>query len=56
MKEMICRLWQDDQGQDLAEYGLLLVLVAIFIAVGITALKDQIAAVISTATSVLAGG
>lgn len=56
MKKIIGKLWQDDLGQDLAEYGLLLVLVAIFMVVAISALKDQVAAVLSTATSVLAGG
>jgi Flp pilus assembly pilin Flp len=55
MKKTVCKLWQGDEGQDLAEYGLLLVLVAIFIVASITALKDHVAAALSTATSVLAG-
>jgi pilus assembly protein Flp/PilA len=51
----LSRIWSDDSGQDLAEYGMLLVLVAVAIVVGITAFKDQISTVFSKATSVLAG-
>lgn len=36
MFELLTRLWKDEAGQDLTEYGLLLVLVAL---VAITAMK-----------------
>jgi len=47
------KLWLEDEGQDLAEYGLLLILIAVAVVTGITAFKDQIAAAFSSATSVL---
>jgi len=30
MKELLKRLWQEEEGQDLTEYALLLVLIALF--------------------------
>lgn len=36
MKELLQRLWQEEQGQDLTEYALLLVLISL---VSIAALK-----------------
>jgi pilus assembly protein Flp/PilA len=36
MKQLLTRLWKDEEGQDLTEYGLLLVLVAL---VAISAMK-----------------
>jgi Flp pilus assembly pilin Flp len=46
-------LWRENQGQDLAEYGLLLILIAVVVVTGITAFKAQIVAAFSSATSVL---
>jgi len=53
MSNIIRTLWLDDEGQDLAEYGLLLILVSTLVVFAIAALKDQVAAVLSRATSVL---
>lgn len=55
MIETLRNVWLDDEGQDLAEYGLLLILVAVAIVAAITAFKSQISTVFSKATSVLAG-
>jgi pilus assembly protein Flp/PilA len=49
------KLWRDDDGQDLAEYGLLLLLIAVAIVTAITAFRTQISTVFSQATSVLGG-
>jgi pilus assembly protein Flp/PilA len=42
MIELLKRLWKDEDGQDLTEYGLLLVLVAL---VAITAMKSLATAI-----------
>jgi Flp pilus assembly pilin Flp len=55
MNKLIRLIWSDDKGQDLAEYGLLLILVAVAVVAGITLFKDQIINVFSQATSVLSG-
>ncbi|MFI5103674.1 MAG: hypothetical protein ACHP79_02010 [Terriglobales bacterium] len=47
-------LWHEDDGQDLAEYGLLLALIAVILVTGIGLFKDQIVAAFSKATSALA--
>ena len=54
MNKEIRLMWSDDDGQDLAEYGLLLLLVSIAIVTGIGLFKDQIVAAFSKATSVMA--
>ena len=53
MMNKLRKLWLEDEGQDLAEYGLLLILIAVAVVTGITAFKDQIAAAFNSATSVL---
>ncbi len=55
MKAMLRKLWHEDEGQDLAEYGLLLILIAVAVVTGITAFKSQIVSAFSSATSVLSG-
>ena len=55
MKEMIRSIWLDDSGQDLAEYGLLLILIGVAIVGAIGLFRDQISTVFSTATSALTG-
>jgi len=55
MKALLRKLWLEDEGQDLAEYGLLLILIAVAVVTGITLFKDQIVAAFSSATSVLSG-
>ena len=52
MKNRIVNLWKEDQGQDLVEYGLLMVLLALFC---ITAMKG-LANSISTALFNNVGG
>jgi pilus assembly protein Flp/PilA len=49
------KLWLEDEGQDLAEYGLLLILIAVAVVTGIGLFKDQIVAAFSKATSALTG-
>jgi Flp pilus assembly pilin Flp len=55
MTNIIRSVWLDDDGQDLAEYGLLLILIGVAIVTAIGLFKDQISTVFSSATSVLAG-
>jgi Flp pilus assembly pilin Flp len=55
MNKLIRLMWSEDEGQDLAEYGLLLILIAVAVVFGITAFKDQIVNAFSQATSVLSG-
>lgn len=49
MKQLFVRLWQDQEGQDLTEYGLLLVLVALAAIVSMSTLANAITGVFSTA-------
>jgi pilus assembly protein Flp/PilA len=42
MLKMISKLWRDEEGQGLAEYGLILALIAIVCIVGLTALATGI--------------
>jgi len=55
MKAMLRKLWLEEEGQDLAEYGLLLILIAVAVVTGITLFKDQIVNAFASATSVLSG-
>lgn len=43
--EIIKRLWKDEQGQALSEYGLLLGVVVIAVIVVLTLLKDRLVAI-----------
>jgi len=45
------RLWQEESGQDLVEYGLLIVLVALAAIAAIKGLKGAISSVFSAAAS-----
>jgi Flp pilus assembly pilin Flp len=47
------KLWLEDDGQDLAEYGLLLILIAIVVVTAITAFQGAITAAFNRATGVL---
>jgi pilus assembly protein Flp/PilA len=51
--KLLRRLWNEDDGQDLVEYGLLLVLVALFAIVGMKSFAGAISNVFSSATSAL---
>ena len=53
MKDLMRSFIQDESGQDMAEYALLLALIALVLVVAITAFKDAIAAKFTSATSIL---
>jgi pilus assembly protein Flp/PilA len=54
MKNLLTRLWRDESGQDLTEYALLLVLVALFAIASMKVLATAIANVYTTAAADLA--
>jgi pilus assembly protein Flp/PilA len=54
MKNLVKRLWQDESGQDLVEYALLLVLVALAAITTIRALATAVEAVFTAAAADLA--
>lgn len=51
MKTLMSRLWQEDRGQDLSEYGLLLVLVAVAAAAAVGKVGTALKTLFSTAAS-----
>jgi pilus assembly protein Flp/PilA len=53
MKSLFIRLWKEEQGQDLTEYALLLVLIALAAIASMQSLATQIIAVFSTAAASL---
>jgi len=55
MQNLLKRLWQDEQGQDLVEYALLLVLIALAAAATIQTLGQSINKVFSNANAALTG-
>ena len=55
MQILLKRLWQDEQGQDLVEYALLLVLIALVAASTVQTLGTAIKSVFTNASSALAG-
>lgn len=56
MTQLITTLWNDESGQDLAEYGLLLALVAVVVATAIIAFREEIVNAFDQATGVMANG
>ena len=48
-------LWNDESGQDLAEYALLLALIAIVVIAALALLGGQISTVFNSITTTLAG-
>jgi pilus assembly protein Flp/PilA len=50
MREIMMRLWKDEEGQDLVEYGLLVVLIALFAVVAMQGLANGISDAFSNAT------
>lgn len=42
MMNMLKRLWKEEEGQGMTEYGLIIALVAVALIVTIVALKDQL--------------
>ena len=55
MRSLLNRLWQDDDGQDLTEYALLLVLIALAAIASMNTLANAITTVFSTAAANLSG-
>jgi Flp pilus assembly pilin Flp len=53
MPLMLKRLWRNQSGQDLTEYGLLMVLVALLLVVGIEAVGKSIGKSTNGATNTL---
>jgi Flp pilus assembly pilin Flp len=56
MKNILLRLWKDEEGQDLLEYALLIVLIVLVAAAAINPLGSSIAAVFTNANACLSGG
>lgn len=56
MSQLLTTLWQDESGQDMAEYGLLLALIAVVVATAIIAFRDEIVNAFNDATTVLSNG
>jgi pilus assembly protein Flp/PilA len=54
MKNLLKRLWQEEEGQDLVEYGLLVVLVALAAMAGMNTLATDINAMFTSAGGKLA--
>ncbi len=54
MKDLFMRLWKDESGQDLTEYALLLVLIALAAITAMGTLANAINAVYTTAAKNLA--
>jgi pilus assembly protein Flp/PilA len=55
MQNLLKRLWLDEQGQDLVEYALLLVLIALAAAATVQTLGTAIKSVFTNASTALAG-
>lgn len=53
MRRVVALLWQEDEGQDLVEYGLLLVLVSLVAVATISTIGSSISNVFSNATVTL---
>ena len=53
MKNILMRLWRDEEGQDLLEYALLIVLIVLVAAAAINPLGASIAAVFTNANTCL---
>ena len=55
MLDFCKRFVRDESGQDMAEYGLLLVLIAVVVVTAVVAFRDQIVAAFGRATTELSG-
>jgi pilus assembly protein Flp/PilA len=53
MREIMATLWKEEEGQDLVEYGLLVVLIALFAVVAMQGLANGISDAFSNATTQL---
>ena len=56
MKNILMRLWKEEEGQDLLEYALLIVLVVLVAAATINPLGNKIAAVYTAANTCITSG
>lgn len=56
MKDTLMRLWKEEEGQDLLEYALLIVLIVLVAAAAINPLGTAIATVYTSANTCIAGG
>ncbi|MEZ4415819.1 MAG: Flp family type IVb pilin [Gemmatimonadota bacterium] len=53
MPALLNALWRDESGQDLTEYVLLIVIIALGVTAAIIVLRDQISAVFNNAATAL---
>jgi pilus assembly protein Flp/PilA len=53
MKNMIVKMWKEEEGQDLVEYGLLVVLISLFAVVAMKGLANGISAAFNNASAQL---
>ncbi len=53
--DVLLRLWKEENGQDLIEYGLLLVLVALLSITFVTAIGTSLSKIFSNANTALTG-
>jgi pilus assembly protein Flp/PilA len=53
MKKLMLRLWKEEEGQDLVEYGLLLVLVALLSVTFISTIGSALSKIFSNAATVM---
>ena len=53
MKNVIMNLWKEEEGQDLVEYGLLVVLISLFAVVAMQGLANGISDAFSNASAQL---
>jgi len=53
MKNMIVKLWKEEEGQDLVEYGLLVVLISLFAVLAMKGLANGISAAFNNASAQL---
>jgi len=53
MKNVVMKLWKEEEGQDLVEYGLLVVLISLFAVVAMKGLANGISDAFSNASAQL---
>jgi len=53
MKNFLVRLWKEDEGQDLIEYGLLLVFIALIAVASLSTIQTALNKIFSNSASVL---
>lgn len=53
MKNVLKRLWQEEEGQDLVEYGLLVVLIALATMAGMNTIATAVSAMFTSAGGAL---